>query len=280
MRQFGLSTHLYHGARLGRNHLIEIGGHGFEAIELFATRTHFDYHSETAAADLQQWLAEAGLRLASIHAPITLSLIGDRWGPALSLAATDSDARALALSESIAALQVARRIPFDVLVIHLGLPRTQQPQPSDNNRDAARRSVDELQRVAEPLGVRIAVEVIPNDLSRAESLVYFVEEVLEETGAGICLDFGHAHMDGDVVDAVETVSEHLIATHVNDNRGRTDDHLAPFDGSIDWASVLTAMQKVGFDGTLMFELAAHGSPQDTLRKARTVRERFHALLAD
>ena len=56
MRQFGISTHLYHGARLGRDHLMEIGGHGFEALELFATRTHFDYHSETAAADLQQWL--------------------------------------------------------------------------------------------------------------------------------------------------------------------------------------------------------------------------------
>jgi sugar phosphate isomerase/epimerase len=280
MRQFGISTHLYHSARLGRDHLIEIGGYGFESIELFATRTHFDYHNTNAAADLQQWLAEAGLHLHSIHAPITLSLVGDRWGPALTLASTDPDARALALSESIAALHVARRIPFDVLVVHLGLPRSQQPQPSDNNRDAARRSVDELQRAAGPLGVRIAVEVIPNDLSGAESLVYLVEEVLEETGVGICLDFGHAHMDGDVVDAVETVSEHFIATHVNDNRGRTDDHLVPFDGTIDWASVLTAVQKVGFEGTLLFELAAHGSPKETLRKARAARERFDALLAD
>jgi sugar phosphate isomerase/epimerase len=279
MRQFGVSTHLYHSARLERDHLIEIGGHGFDGIELFATRTHFDYQSASAAADLQQWLAEAGLRLQSVHAPITLSLVGDRWGPSLSLASTDPDARALAVSESVAALHVARRIPFDALVVHLGLPRSQQPLATDNNRDAARRSVDELQRAAEPLGVRVAVEVIPNDLSRAESLVYFVEEVLEETGAGICLDFGHAHMDGDVVEAVETVSEHLIATHVNDNRGRTDDHLVPFEGSIDWASVLTAVQKVGFDGTLLFELAAHGSPKETLRKARTARERFDALLA-
>jgi sugar phosphate isomerase/epimerase len=76
------------------------------------------------------------------------------------------------------------------------------------------------------------------------------------------------------------VSEHLIATHVNDNRGRTDDHLVPFDGTIDWASVLTAVQKVGFEGTLLFELAAHGSPKETLRKARAARERFDALLAD
>ena len=280
MRQFGISTHLYHSARLGRQHLIEIASYGFEALELFATRTHFDYHNTAAVADLQQWLAETGLSLRSIHAPITESLVGDRWGPALTIASTDADARARAVSESLAALQVARRLPFDVLVVHLGLPRTQQPLPSDNNRDAARRSIDELQRAAAPLDVRVAVEVIPNDLSKPEPLVYLVEEVLEETGAGICLDFGHAHMDGDVVDAIETVSEHLIATHVHDNHGRNDDHLVPFDGSIDWPSVLTTVQKVGFDGTLLFELAAHGSPKDTLKKARSARTRFEALLAD
>ena len=65
-------------------------------------------------------------------------------------------------------------------------------------------------------------------------------------------------MDGDVVDAIETVSEHLIATHVHDNRGRTDDHLVPFDGTIDWPAALTAVQKVGYDGPLMLEIAAHG----------------------
>ena len=35
---------------------------------------------------------------------------------------------------------------------------------------------------------------------------------------------------GDLVDAIETVSGHLITTHVHDNRGKLDDHLAPFDG--------------------------------------------------
>ena len=96
--------------------------------------------------------------------------------------------------------------------------------------------------------------MIPNELSRAGSLVHFVEEDLDDADVGICLDFGHAHLDGDVVDAIETVSEHLIATHVHDNRGRTDDHLVPFDGTIDWPGALTAVQKVGYDGTLMFEI--------------------------
>src|SRR5207249_6053132 len=80
-RQFGISTHLYHGQRLTRDHLLEIAAHGFETVEVFATRTHFDYHNEAAVADLQQWLAEAGLTLHGVHAPIGESYAGNRWGP-------------------------------------------------------------------------------------------------------------------------------------------------------------------------------------------------------
>jgi sugar phosphate isomerase/epimerase len=279
-RAFGISTHLYHNYRLTREHLLEVAAHGFDRVELFATRTHFDYHNPAAVADLQQWLAEAGLTLNSVHAPIGESFSSGRWGPPLTLASTNAETRARAMGEAERALQIARRLPFGVLVAHIGLPRTQQPTPADNSRDAARRSIEELQALAAPLGVRTAIEVIPNELSRAGSLVHFVESVLDRRDVGICLDFGHAHMDGDLVDAVETVSEHLIATHVHDNRGRTDDHLVPFGGTIDWPSVLTAVQKVGYDGTLMLEIAAHGSAKETLVSARKARERMEKLLAD
>ncbi|MGE5245903.1 MAG: sugar phosphate isomerase/epimerase family protein [Betaproteobacteria bacterium] len=277
--QFGLSTHLFHGQRLTREHLVEMAGAGFTAVELFATRTHFDYHNAAAIADLQQWLGEAGLELTSVHAPVNESFVGGRWGTVLSIATADADARARALAEAERALHVARRIPIRTLVTHLGVPRTQLPGPGENSRDAARRSVDALAALAEPLGVKVAVEVLPNELSRAGSLVHFVEQDLDSRGVGICLDVGHAHMDGDVVEAVETVSEHLIATHLNDNGGRADDHLVPFDGTIDWPALMTVIQKVGYEGTLIFEIAARGSARETLRKAQKARERIERLLA-
>jgi sugar phosphate isomerase/epimerase len=275
-RQFGVSTHLYHGQRLCRDHLLEIAAHGFDCVEVYATRTHFDYHNPAAIADLQGWLADAGLELRSIHAPTAESFTGGRWGGSLSLASTDPDARAHAVKETEAALHVARRLPVPVLVAHLGIPRTQRSEGAGDSRAAARRSIEELLRIAEPLGVRIAVEVIPNELSRAGSIVHFVEQDLD--GAGICLDFGHAHLDGDVVEAVETVSEHLIATHVHDNRGRSDDHLLPFDGTIDWAGTLLAVQKIGYEGPFMFEIVPNGSTKETLAKARDTREQMEQLL--
>jgi sugar phosphate isomerase/epimerase len=290
-RQFGVSTHLYHGQRLSRDHLLEIAAHGFETIEVFATRTHFDYHNPSAVADLQQWTAEAGLTLHGIHAPVMNAYEGGRWIGPLSLASSDADARAQAVTETEHALHMARRIPVKVLVTHLGLPRTasqgsalrQGAEQAHDGRAAARRSIETLQRVAEPLGVQIAVEVIPNELSRAASLVHFVEddvEGLEGRPVGICLDVGHAHMDGDLVDAIETVSEHFVTTHVHDNRGRADDHLVPFEGTIDWPAALTAIQKVGYEGPLMFEIAAHGSAKETLARAQKARQRMERLLAD
>jgi sugar phosphate isomerase/epimerase len=280
-RQFGVSTHLYHGQRLSRDHLLEIAAHGFETVEVFATRSHFDYGNPAAVADLQEWLAGAGLTLHAVHAPVMTSYQGGRWVAPLSLASSDASARAHAVAEAEHAIHIARRIPVTVVVMHVGVPRTENGAAGDG-RAAARRSIEELHGIAETLGVQLAVEVIPNELSRVGSLVHFVEddlEGLEGRPVGVCLDFGHAHLDGDLIDAIETVSEHFVTAHVHDNRGRSDDHLVPFEGTIDWPSALTAVQKVGYEGPLIFEMGAHGSTKDTLARAQKARQRMERLLA-
>ena len=67
-------------------------------------------------------------------------------------------------------------------------------------------------------------------------------------------------------DAVETVAEHLIATHVHDNRRRSDDHLVPYRGAIDW------------DAALMSATAADGDP--VIVDGRTVVTGGQHLLGD
>ncbi len=277
---FGVSTHVALGSRLTRAQVLEIAAHGFEALELVAVRTHCDYRSSTNVSDLRAWMADAGLTLNSVHAPLGEGFSGGRWNTPLSLASTDASAREHAVAEAEAALQIARRIPFDVFVIHVGVPRWAPTAAVDNSRDAARRSVEYLAARAKPLGVRVAVEIILNELSRAGSAVHFVERLVEASGVGICLDFGHAHIDGDLVDAIETVSEHLIAIDLHDNQGRADDHLVPLDGSIDWPAALTAVQKVGYDGALMLELSARGGAKATLGRARQSREKLERMMAE
>ena len=255
-----------------------VAARGFEAIEVFATRTHFDYHNAEAIGQLESWLRESGLYLHGIHAPITESLVGDRWGPGFSTAMSQADQRRAAVRETEAALNIARRIPTTVLVVHLGTPRGQHQESGDNDRAAVRRSLEEIQRVVEPVGVRLALEIIPNELSTAASLTRLLEEELDLPHAGICMDFGHAFLMGDLVDAIETTSGHLITTHVHDNHGSRDEHLAPFDGSIDWAAALMATQKIGYDGTWLMELRNTSTPDAVLDAAQHVRRRFERLL--
>jgi sugar phosphate isomerase/epimerase len=275
--RYGLSTHLLHDVRLTGDHLRAIAGAGFAAVELFCSRSHFDYHDPAAASALAGWLNETGLELTSVHAPIAEGLTRGVWRGAWSNAASDPAARAAAVREATAALDLARAIPYRTLVTHVGVPAA-QASATDNQRDQAVRSLGALNEHAAGVGVALALEVMPNRLSSPDALRSTIDQS-ELEGASVCLDLGHAHLMGDVVDAVETLSGYLSVIHVHDNRGRQDDHLMPFDGTIDWDRTLLALQKVGCDGPLVFELASAEDFPATLKRAAAVRERFEALAA-
>jgi sugar phosphate isomerase/epimerase len=275
--RFGVSTHLFHQSRLTRDHLVHIAAHGFETVELFATRTHFDYHDDQAIQRLREWLEDTQLELHSVHAPIVEGMANGRWVGSYSNASGDERRRAAAIAETRVALELARRIPYRYLVTHLGMPSAEQVPANDNQRDAARRSVEEISIMAAQVGVRVALEVIPNDLSAAGTLVHLIEEDMEGLDVGICLDYGHAHIMGDLGDAIESVSGHLWTTHVHDNAGQRDDHLVPFAGRINWDAAMMETQKIGYDGVLMLEVGDTGDPIDVLRRSARARERLEKI---
>lgn len=277
---FGISTHLFNADRLAAAHVAAVAAQGFACLELFATRSHFDYHDGEQARALGRWCQDAGVRLHSVHAPIAEWLRGTTWGPAISTGAASATARDRALDECRRALAIAAHAPYEYLVVHLGVPDAYAPPGGDNHRESVMRSVDALRTAADGSGVTIAVEVIPNRLSTASELVRLIEEQ-DLTDVGICLDVGHARLQGDVVDAIETVAGYLVTTHLHDNRGRTDDHLMPFDGVIDWPTALMAFQKVGYAGALMLELVAGpDGPTGTLQRAASVRRRMESILGE
>jgi sugar phosphate isomerase/epimerase len=229
-RRFGVSTHLYQQHRLGRDHLAEIAAHGFETVEIAAVRSHLDFHNPAGAADLLQWLAEAGLDLHGLHVPAGTS------GEDIELA-----------------LFVARQIPMRVLTLQIARPKE------------AAKTIDRLVDLAAPLDVTIAIDSNSEGLSPASSLVHFVEGF--EAPIGVSLDFAKAHRDGDLIDAIETVSEHLVSARV------------PLENRIDWPAALTTVQKVGYEGPMIFDLLPRGSSKTLLQQARTARERMERLFS-
>ncbi len=197
-----------------------------------------------------------------------------QWVGSFSIAAGDETRRTAAVAEAQAALALATTIPFKYLVVHVGMP-ADKAGPSDNQPDAARRSVVEIVDAAAEVGVRVALEVIPNPLSSPAALVRAIDEQLEGLDVGVCLDYGHAHLMTDVAEAVETLSGLLWTTHVHDNHGKRDEHLVPYAGTINWDEAMMTTQKIGYDGALIFEVGGTGAdPVDVLRRTAKARERL------
>lgn len=275
--RFAVSTFLFHQSRLARDHLVEIAAHGFDGVELFALRSHFDYTDPRAVDQLAEWLDDTRLTLHAVHAPTAEGYIDGRWHGTLSIAARDETARALAVAETTAVVQMARTLPYPLLNTHLGVP-AHVPAADADDAAAARRSLDTLVAEAAASGVQLALEVLTNRLSTADALVALIEDAADWPLVGVCLDTGHARLLGDPVDAIEAASGHIVATHVHDTHGSRDDHLTPYAGVIDWDRTLMAFQKVGYAGPWTFELAPDASISGVLTRAARARERFERAL--
>ncbi len=281
MTRFGLSTHLFHQERLDERHLAVIRSHGFDLIELFATRTHFDYRDPARVSAMRGWLASAGIEAGSLHAPITDGIRAGVWGRVYSNASPDSTIRQEAIDETRAAMEAGRELGCRVVVVHLGVPRGQKIAAGDNDAGAMRRSLDAIAETARLTGLTLALEVIPNDLSTPAAITHLLEgDTIDLGDAGTCLDFGHAHMLGGAPEAVEALSGHVMTTHVHDNDGTNDIHLVPFEGTIDWIETLTAMWKIGYAGPYIFEVADRGDARGALQRTVGARTRLQAILND
>jgi sugar phosphate isomerase/epimerase len=280
MLRFGLSTHLFHGERLGRPHLDAIASAGFDLIEVFATRTHLDYHDAGAVARLAADLRATGIAAGSMHAPICDGFSHGVWGRAYSNASPQAPHRHEAVEETAAAIRAARDLGCRTIVLHLGLPHGQEIPRGDNDPGAARRSVEAIATAARDAGIQLALEVIPNDLSTPEALIELFGADMDLGDAGVCLDVGHAHMLGGAAEATETLGGHIITTHIHDNNGREDAHLVPFAGTLNWPATLMALSKVGYAGPLVFEVADTGDAREVLARTVGARTRLQAILND
>ena len=72
-----------------------------------------------------------------------------------------------------------------------------------------------------------------------------LKEIVSESpdSLGVCLDFGHANLQRPLFrlrDAIRELESGLIATHIHDNEGRSDQHMLPLMGNIPWDEAIAA----------------------------------------
>jgi len=266
-----ISTYVYVKERLHPGLLDGLVRGGAQAIEIFAARQHLDYaNRKQHVREIADWFRTSGIPLNSVHAPLYADYEWGRAGAApVNVASTDRAGRVEAMDEIKRALEIAEQIPFRFLVQHMGVPG----ESFDERKvEAAMTSIEHLRAFAKPLGVCILLENIPNEISTPEKLVDFIQAAHFED-LGVCFDFGHAHLMGDVGQAFETVRKYIRSTHVHDNAKDRDSHLWPGSGSIDWKQAMELLRSAPQTPPLLLEIEG----DEKVNPAEKMGEAFRTL---
>jgi len=172
-----------------------------------------------------------------------------------------------------------------LVVVHCAGIVLEGQSVSDEQRDVRwtqlRKSAAELGAFGQKQGVRYALENLPPYHfvgSDAAALSDLLTEV-NSPNVGMCFDVAHANLAGDPVRAATAAVARMIYVHICDNHGKSDDHLMPYSGGIDWHGFGCALQAGGYNGVLMLEVFP---TLDELRRLldEGIKEKLDALLQE
>jgi sugar phosphate isomerase/epimerase len=246
-----LSTYRYIKQPLAPAVLAEIAQSGIKNLEVFCAPVHFVYRSPQGLREFAGALQDYSLTLHSLHAPTERELSpGRESGVPISICDPERIRRVDAVDEVKRALEVAERIPFRYLVQHLGHSNDKQ---TPRAMDAAFNSLEHLSIFAKERGVTIALENTRSEFGSPEALVQLIREThLRELK--FCFDTGHAHIEEGIPKALEVMGDRIVTTHIHDNHGEKDEHLLPFDGTIDWEETLSSLAGLPEKPAIVLEL--------------------------
>jgi sugar phosphate isomerase/epimerase len=265
--QPGLSTYVFFQHRLHPGLLDALRAAGARhggtmTIEVCAARHHFDYTDAESVREIAAWFRSNDVR-AVLHQPIYITDRADtQWSrhvaPNLNLIAPEKSHRIAAMDEVKRALECAEQVPFADAVLQLGLRESAWDEPAIERSLTA---IEHLQAFASPLGVRLLLENLQNEVATPEHLLYILQSGHFDR-INIALDLGHLHLaqpvehaprDSGVSAAIALLGKRIAQVHLHDNHGplaphvdMKDEHLWPGEGTpgggtIDWAAVSASL---------------------------------------
>jgi sugar phosphate isomerase/epimerase len=267
--ELGLSTYLFAEQRLSSFLLDRVLSAQIRTLEIYAAREHFDFYDANYVRDIGQWFLDHNVKLFSLHAPVSKGgARGNRDFP-VSPAYLERRQRIDSMDEIKRAIDIAERLPFRYLILHLGL----DDEEYDLRKfDAAFTSIEHLRMFAKERGAQVLIENTRGGLGTPQRLSQFLEYT--HLDAGACFDAGHAHLTGGIQPAFETLESRIAAVHLHDNRGDSDDHLLPFAGTIEWDAALKTLGALDAKVPFLLEPRAAGAETASMAKIREVAEKL------
>jgi sugar phosphate isomerase/epimerase len=215
---------------------------GFRAFEVWADHPHA--HPDEMPPDARQRMRRllTEFERVSMHGPL---------GNA-SVASINPGIRLESVRQHIAAVELAHDLGATVLVVHPGDLRDRRFKG-----ETLGLSCDALATVSDraaALGVTIAVENCGPYLAGIDQTAADLATIVRSLGSrgGVCVDTGHAAVNGNATELVTLLGDAVAHFHVHDNHGARDEHLPIGAGTIDFSAYLPLL--TNFEGIAVAEI--------------------------
>lgn len=130
-----------------------------------------------------------------------------------------------------------------MVVMHL-TSKSVAPKPSEIGVKRLQIIVD----YAEKLGIKVAFEN-----TKIFGYLEYVFDRIKNKNVGICYDAGHCHCHFNDKFSWTKFRNKIFAVHLHDNDQTDDQHLLPFEGTIDWKKLVSNLNSAGYDGVVTLE---------------------------
>ncbi len=115
--------------------------------------------------------------------------------------------------------------------------------------EASLNRIKEIVNYAESLNVKIAFEN-----TKIKGYLEYVLANIKSKNIGVCYDIGHDHAHFKDTYDFSFFKNKFFAVHLHDNHGEDDEHLLPFDGTIDYEKQIKSLKENGYNGYTTLEL--------------------------
>ncbi len=155
-------------------------------------------------------------------------------------------------------LRCAHQYGTDIVIMSTFVPFEERENNAERLYEQLVVKTRSLCDIAEKEGVRIAIEVEPNQLFRSLGVFFDVVKAVNSSALKLNFDIGHIFLSElDVGEAIKQSKDYIVHAHI-DNMCRGEHcHKLPWDGEIDLVDACQKLKDNGFDGTMALDLYLH-----------------------
>ncbi|KXA95829.1 hypothetical protein AKJ65_00525 [candidate division MSBL1 archaeon SCGC-AAA259E19] len=255
----GLSTHL--SVKKDPEEIVRLA----EKLELDCVEIVFDiphFFPDDEVKEIRN-LNEV-IRSAGLHAQVHDSFLD------LNPISQYSELRKITLEQSEESVKFCDFLNGDQVTIHPGRCWLRENQDIlQKCQERFENYLEELSDYAQDREITVGIETGAHPADYPSDSEELLRHVRDREGVGITLDIGHAYLrvrkdeksgGAEIAKLIKLFGKELVNVHLHDNGGRSDDHLPPGQGEINFDPILGALDKY-YDGPVILELWDPSTPE-------------------